>query len=360
MKLLTIVGARPQFIKAAAVSRVLSRGYSSVVEERLLHTGQHYDTGMSDVFFDELGLPRPAVNLGVGSASHGVQTARMLEGIERELLGGAYDAVLVYGDTNSTLAGALAASKLGVPVFHVEAGLRSRVASMPEEQNRIVADHLSARLYAPTITAVDNLRGEGLGSRTALVGDVMLDNAMHYAPIARRGGTLRRLGLVDGSYALATVHRAANTDTPGRLRGIFDGLAAVASRFGVKVVAPLHPRTLRCMAQAGVECGECVVAVPPAGYLDMLALEQGAAVVLTDSGGVQKEAYFLGRPSVILRDETEWTEIVDQGAACLAAADPGSIADAYAVMCRREPSGSGLFGDGSAAVKIVNDMLKNL
>lgn len=360
MKILTIVGARPQFIKAAAISRAIGARFSTQVEEHLLHTGQHYDDVMSQVFFDELGLAQPRYNLGVGSGSHGWQTARMLEGIEQVLLNDHYDGVLIYGDTNSTLAGALAASKLHIPVFHVEAGLRSFNMAMPEEQNRIVADHVATRLYAPTPTAVNNLATEGLASRTLRAGDIMLDNTLHYLTVADTCSILCNNQLEPGRYALATLHRDFNTDNPQRLRALVQALGQIAADSGEHVILPLHPRTARCLQQQGLSLPEGVRALPPASYLGMLALEQGARIVLTDSGGVQKEAYFVQRPCVILRPETEWQEIVTEGAAILADADPDRICEAYRTLVGRTIVRRPLFGDGQAADLIINDILKHI
>jgi UDP-GlcNAc3NAcA epimerase len=311
MKLVTVTGARPQFIKAAAVSRVL-RGAAGALEV-LVHTGQHYDDNMSDVFFQELEIPRPRYHLGVGSGPHGAQTGKMLEAVERVLLDEKPGAVLVYGDTNSTLAGALAAAKLHIPVAHVEAGLRSFNRRMPEEVNRVLTDHLSAWLFAPTEAAVDNLAREGIpADRTYLVGDVMYDAALYYGARARED-CLGRLGLRPGEYVLTTVHRAENTDAPERLRGLFEGLSAVAE--DVPVVLPLHPRTRAVLQRERLleACGRRLRLCEPVGYLEMVALEKHARLIATDSGGVQKEAFFYRVPCVTLREETEWVELVRLG-----------------------------------------------
>ncbi|MBQ8704570.1 MAG: UDP-N-acetylglucosamine 2-epimerase (non-hydrolyzing) [Bacteroidales bacterium] len=357
-KILTIIGARPQIIKAAAISRALRRDFSTQLAEDILHTGQHYDDNMSRIFFNELDIPQPHYNLGVGSGTHGSQSARMLEGIEQVLLEGSYSGVLVYGDTNSTLAGALAASKLCIPVFHVEAGLRSFNMAMPEEQNRLVADHLATRLYAPTQTAVTNLSHEGLTERTLLSGDIMLDNTLHYLPQALRNGFLQRNGLTDGQYILATLHRDFNTDNSIRLQAILHAIQEIMHVSGLPVVLPLHPRTANRLKELDLTLPDGVRQMPPVSYLEMLALEHGASLLLTDSGGVQKEAYFLQRPCVILRPETEWQEIVDEGAAILADADPSRILDAYHTLSNRPVCRQPLFGDGQAAQHIINDILK--
>jgi len=345
VKLLTVVGARPQFIKAAAFSRVARDQHTEV----LVHTGQHYDVQMSDVFFDELALPRPDHHLGVGSGPHGAQTAQMLERLEPVMLREAPDRVVIYGDTNSTLAGALAAAKLGIPVAHVEAGLRSFVREMPEEINRVVADRLSAYLFAPTQTAVDNLAREGITDGVTLTGDIMYDALLQHAAVAaERSRIVRDLALTPGGYVLATVHRAANTDDPARLADIIDALMLLHE----PVVLPLHPRTRAALMGTDIEVEPPVRIVDPVGYLDMLALEQGARMVLTDSGGVQKEAYLLGVPCVTLRDETEWVETLAGGWNVLAGSDTARI---LAAARRPRPSGDPppVFGDGHAAERMV-------
>jgi UDP-N-acetylglucosamine 2-epimerase len=345
LKILTIVGARPQFIKAAAFSRAVRRAHSEV----LVHTGQHYDATMSDVFFAELGLPEPDHHLGVGSGTHGWQTALMLERLETVMLRERPERVVIYGDTNSTLAGALAAAKLQIPVAHVEAGLRSFNRAMPEEVNRIVADHVSAYLFAPTRTAVSHLAREGITAGVTLTGDIMYDVLMANAPVAAARSTiLRDLGLVAKGYALATVHRAANTDAPERLADIIDALSLLKE----PVVVPLHPRTRAALMGTDIEVEPPVRLIDPVGYLDMLALQQNARAVLTDSGGVQKEAYLLGVPCVTLRDETEWTETLEGGWNVLAGADPARI---LAAARREPPSGAPppVFGDGHAAERMV-------
>ncbi|HXM57661.1 MAG TPA: UDP-N-acetylglucosamine 2-epimerase (non-hydrolyzing) [Candidatus Dormibacteraeota bacterium] len=344
MKVLTVVGARPQFIKAGAVSAVLRRDHV----EFLLHTGQHYDAMMSDVFFDELGMPAPDCNLGIGSGMHGQQTGRMLAAVEQVIVEQRPDWVLVYGDTNSTLAGALAAVKLHVPVAHVEAGLRSFDRRMPEEINRVVTDHVSSLCLCPTEAAAAQLAREGV-TGAAVTGDVMLDAFLQQAGrVPSRGGVLHRLGLEPGGFVLATLHRAENVDDAGRLRAILEGLA----RSGCEVVLPLHPRTRQAISRFGLVAGPAVHLVEPVGYLDMIALEMHAAAVVTDSGGVQKEAYFAGRPCVTVRDTTEWTETVEAGWNRLVGCRPEAIAAAVAGF---RPAGERppLFGDGRAAERVV-------
>jgi UDP-N-acetylglucosamine 2-epimerase len=345
MKVLTVVGARPQFIKAAPVSRVLRARH----EEFLLHTGQHYDDAMSDLFFRQLAIPAPDRNLDVGSGLHGVQTAAMLAGIEAVSLDYGPDWILVYGDTNSTLAGALAAAKLNVPVAHVEAGLRSYDRRMPEEVNRVVADHLSALLLCPTDTAVSNLSSEGITAGVLMVGDVMFDAFRQNLDLARqRSRILADLGLTPGKYQLLTVHRAENVDEPDHLQAILRGVAA-SDR---PTVFPAHPRTQAAMKAAAAQVGPNTRVIDPVGYLEMLLLEDGAEAIVTDSGGVQKEAYFAGRPCITLRERTEWTETVSAGWNVLVGTDPDAIAD---TMRNFRPDGDrpDLFGDGHAAERVV-------
>lgn len=321
MKTVTIVGARPQFIKAAAVSRAIAA--HGGLREILVHTGQHYDANMSDVFFDELRIPRPDYYLGIGGGPHGQMTGRQLEKIEEVLMSERPDWVLVYGDTNSTLAGALAAVKLHIPVAHVEAGLRSFNRRMPEEINRVLTDHASDLLFAPTKTAVRNLANEGIaGDKVQQVGDVMYDAALFYRDLARAPHWFDGLNVPAGEFVLCTIHRAENTDDDARLRGIFRGLA----ESGLPVVLPLHPRTRAKIADAGIVPEANIHVVPPVGYLEMTWLETHCRIVATDSGGVQKEAYFHGKPCVTLREETEWVELVEAGANLLAGADPVRIA----------------------------------
>lgn len=350
MHVMTVVGARPQFIKAAVVSRVL-RGRPGV-RESLVHTGQHYDPNMSDVFFDELDIPKPTVHLGVGSGAHGKQTGEMLAGLEKAMLDLKPDWVLVYGDTNSTLAGALAASKLHIPIAHVEAGLRSFNRRMPEEINRVVADVLSTLLFVPTETGLRNLAAEGITKNVVRTGDVMFDAALYYGD--RAGDkALQDAGVEAGKYVLCTVHRAENTDDPARLGGIFDGLARVATR--LPVVLPLHPRTRNILKQQGRAEPAGVKVIDPVAYLDMVALERRAAAVLTDSGGVQKEAYFYGVPCVTMRDETEWTETVEAGWNTLVGAEASRIERGVERALAGKPAQRpALYGDGHAGEQIAD------
>lgn len=345
MKIVTVVGARPQFIKAAPVSRQLRRTHREV----LLHTGQHYDHEMSQVFFDELDIPAPDLNLGIGSASHGRQTGEMLASIETVLMDEQPDWVLVYGDTNSTLAGALAAAKLHVPVAHVEAGLRSFNRRMPEEINRVLTDHVADLLFCPTQTAVDNLAAEGVVTGVHHVGDVMFDAMLHNGALAAtRSRVLERVGVQPGSYLLATLHRPRNTDDAGRLRAIFQAFENIEDL----IIFPAHPRTRRVMGEQAQQVPPNVRLTEPLGYLDMLQLEQQARAILTDSGGVQKEAYFFGVPCITLREETEWIETVRLGWNRLVGADRDQIV--AAVRSIRVPvECPPIFGDGHAAENIV-------
>ncbi|GGD02702.1 UDP-N-acetylglucosamine 2-epimerase (non-hydrolyzing) [Pyruvatibacter mobilis] len=307
--ILTVVGARPQFIKAAAVSRAIRARDS--MSEIMVHTGQHFDANMSDVFFDELEIAPPAHHLGIGGGGHGRMTGRMLEGIEGILEAGRPDWVLIYGDTNSTIAGALAAAKLHIPVAHVEAGLRSFNKRMPEEINRILTDHVSTLLFCPTQTAVDNLASEGITAGVHHVGDVMYDATLDAREKARETSDIvARLQLEPGKYVLSTVHRAENTDSRDALGAVLDHLKAKAAE--VPVVLPLHPRTAGAVKKHGLDFDGLTV-IDPVGYLDMAALLDGCAEVLTDSGGVQKEAYFHRKPCTTLRDETEWVETIEAG-----------------------------------------------
>lgn len=320
MKIVTIIGARPQFIKAAMCSRVFAE---HGITELIVHTGQHFDANMSEVFFDELSIPKPAHNLGIGGGSHGQNTGRMIEAIEQVLVNEKPDWVLVYGDTDSTLAGALAAVKLHIRVAHVEAGLRSFNRKMPEEINRILTDHAANLLFAPTQTAVGHLASEGIiGERVHLVGDVMFDAALHFGNLADvKSNVLALLGLQPKSYTLATIHRAENTDDPIRLDAILQGFES----FSHNIVLPLHPRTRSRIDEFGLSLSSNIKVIDPVGYIDMVMLEKNAALIATDSGGVQKEAYFYRVPCVTLRDETEWVELIEAGWNCLA--PPGSGAD---------------------------------
>lgn len=358
--ILTIVGARPQFIKAAPVSQALVNGTGSMPgnghQEVICHTGQHYDANMSQIFFDQLGIRPPEFNLGISALSHGAMTGKMLGGLEAILQSEKPDWVLVYGDTNSTLAGALAAAKLDLPVAHVEAGLRSFNRRMPEEINRVVTDHVATLLFCPTRTAVDNLAAEGITRGVHLVGDVMYDAFLRIQAAAReQSRILERMQLASGRYALATVHRQENTDDRDRLRSILDALGEIAAGDG-PVVLPLHPRTQSMLDKWGMTPPptEHLRVVPPVGYLDMVALETSARAILTDSGGIQKEAFFAKVPCITLRDETEWVELVDMGVNQVVGADAGAIVAAYhRALQTPYPAVENVYGDGLAAEKIV-------
>jgi UDP-GlcNAc3NAcA epimerase len=354
MKVVTVVGARPQFIKAAPVSRKLREKGTEV----LVHTGQHYDKSMSDVFFEELNIPAPDYHLGVGSKSHGAQTGEMLAKVEEVLLAEKPDCLLVYGDTNSTLAGALAAAKLHIPVAHVEAGLRSFNRRMPEEINRVLTDHVSRWLFCPTETAVRHLKNEGITDGVHLTGDVMMDAVLYNRQLAdEKSNVLDRLGLSSRSYVLVTLHRAENTDVPERLAGIVRAL----NQLSVPAVLPLHPRTRGKLAQTGLTIDNPNVRViEPVGYLDMLQLESHAKKILTDSGGVQKEAFFVSVPCITMRDETEWTETVELGCNILVGADTDKILDAVERFEVDFSSVAPVFGDGHAANHIAERLSADL
>lgn len=379
IRLLTVIGARPQIIKAAAISRAIKNRFEGQVEERILHTGQHYDANMSQVFFDELGIPAPDYNLGVGSGSHGVQTAKMISGIEEVLTSEHFDGIILYGDTNSTLAGAVAASKIHIPVFHIEAGLRSFNMTMPEEVNRIVCDQLSSICFSPTQTGIENLKREGFmdspakfkNGRGRLIvnsGDVMYDNSMFFATLAEeKSDILNRLGVKPDEYVLTTIHRPNNTDDPERLTNILSSLLAITEREGITLVLPLHPRTrnlldknLDAVVYEKLMNSPLVKIIPPASFFEIIVLEKNARIVMTDSGGVQKESFFFERPCVILRPETEWTEIVEYGAGVIADADPKRIVEGYDNFVGKKVKFPKLFGDSNAAEHILNEIVDYL
>lgn len=350
MKLVTVLGARPQFIKAAAVSRAVAA--KSDMTEVLVHTGQHFDSNMSDVFFDELEMAAPAYNLGIHGGSHGAMTARMLTAIEEVLMAEMPDCLLVYGDTNSTLAGALAAAKLHIPIAHVEAGVRSFNRRMPEEVNRVLTDHVATFLFAPTATARLNLRNEGVDeSAIQVVGDVMYDAALFFSEKAdRTSSVLERLGLTKQEYVLATIHRQENTDDLKRLTAIMCGLAALE----VPVVLPMHPRTRAKLAGYGIALAANIRVIDPVGYLDMVMLEKNAQVIATDSGGMQKEAFFYQVPCLTLRDETEWVELVELGwNRVLSPVDADEITATIRAQVGVRGRDARPYGDGNAAEIIV-------
>ena len=367
MKLVTIIGARPQIIKAAALSRAIRNHYKDQIQEIIVHTGQHYDDNMSQVFFDELQIPRPDYNLHVGSASHGAQTARMTEGIEDILIKEQPDFIVLYGDTNSTLAGAVAAAKIHVPIVHIEAGLRSFNKAMPEEINRIVCDHCSTLLFSPTKAGLENLKREGFpmdnegpftidNPKVYHCGDIMYDNSLHFADIAEaKTEIIQRLELAGKPFILATIHRDSNTDHPERLSAIFKAIIRLSEE--CRIVLPLHPRTSKLLKtnldeelQKQVFNNTNISLIPPVSFLEMIALERHARLVMTDSGGVQKESYFFKKPCIILRPETEWVEIVQTGNAILADADESRIMQAWQHFKDNPPTSfPEIFGDGHAA-----------
>ncbi len=355
-KIFTVVGARPQFIKAAVVSRAIAK--TEGIKEVLVHTGQHYDSNMSDVFFDELDIPRPQHNLGVGGGTHGQNTGRMLEKLETVIQFEKPDWVLVYGDTDSTLAGALAASKLHIPVAHVEAGLRSFNRRMPEEVNRVLTDHVSSVLFAPTLTAVKHLSSEGIvGDKVQLVGDVMYDAALFYKPRAKVPADTTVAQWAPKSFALCTIHRAENTDIADRIKSILTGLASAP----YPIVLPIHPRTRARLAQMGLTMPSNVHVIDPVGYLEMVWLEMICRLVITDSGGVQKEAYFHGKPCLTLRDETEWTELVELGVNRLVGVDSNKIGIS---LISNVGSGNfentSVYGTGESGETIIRHLLADL
>ncbi len=349
--ILTVIGARPQFVKAAVLSRLIRKKYSKKFKEILVHTGQHYDKNMSDVFFEEMGIPKPDYNLNIGSGSHGKMTGRMLEAIENLLLEIKPDYLLVYGDTNSTLAGALAASKMHISVVHVEAGLRSFNMQMPEEQNRIVADHLSSHLLCPTETAIENLKKEGITEGVVNVGDIMLDASLFYRGKVKTSQSflpdeIKKLN----NFFLITLHRAENTDDKERLTSIVTALNTLEGYTGV---LPLHPRTKKMLLKWGLSFKDHIKIIEPVGYLDMIRLESTCNFILTDSGGVQKEAYFFEKPCITMRDQTEWVETIEAGCNILVGADQSKILSAISIFSKNKFEYPPLYGSGDAGERIL-------
>jgi len=378
IKLLSLVGARPQIIKASAISRAIRTSFSEDITEILVHTGQHYDKEMSEVFFDELEIHKPDYNLGVGSAGHGKQTAMMITGIEEILITEKPDCVVVYGDTNSTLAGSLAASKLRFPVIHIEAGLRSFTKTMPEELNRIMSDHSSTLLFAPTNSAFKNLVSEGFRPENSppytidnpkiyLTGDIMYDNSLFFAELAekKKNKFLDRLGVERNNFVLATIHRDTNTDDSNRLQNILVTLKNLAETKNITLVMPLHPRTIvslktRLTALYTDLCNSSLIKIiPPVSYLEMIMLEKNCRMIVTDSGGVQKESHFFRKPCIILRKETEWIELVHNGTSVLVDADPELLRDEFLRLMdsHSELNYPGFYGDGKAAEFILKEIL---
>ncbi len=377
LKIITVIGARPQIIKAAAISRAIKNNYPAKIQELIVHTGQHYDNNMSNVFFEELGIPLPDYNLNVGSARHGIQTARMIEGIEELLIKEKPDYIVLYGDTNSTLAGAVAASKLNIPIVHIEAGLRSYNRKMPEEINRVTCDHLSTLLFSPTKTGYENLKREGFNQNATShynpdnpgifhCGDIMYDNSLYFSDLAEsRSKIIEQNNLVKDKYVLSTVHRDHNTDVKENLENIFNALIKISGT--IKVVLPLHPRTKNVLKAdkhkalyEKIKSNDNIILLAPVSFLDMISLEKNAALVITDSGGVQKEAYFFNNPCIILRPETEWVEIVETGNAILCGADYDKIIEAFNHFENQDKMKfPKIFGDGKASEFILKTMIDN-
>lgn len=373
ISILTIVGARPQFIKAAAISRAVRDHFAGKVREYILHTGQHYDENMSEVFFKQMQIPQPDFRLSVGSGSHGLQTGEMMRQIEEILTSQKFDALLVYGDTNSTLAGALAASKIHIPVIHIEAGLRSYNKSMPEEINRICSDHVSTFLFPPTQVAVDNLEKEGFHFKADKpvsynnpwvenVGDVMYDNSLYFAEIAQKESTITtQLGIDGKPFVLCTIHRDFNTDNMERLESIFSALNKISQENAIPIILPCHPRTAKKLAELKNKPLDSVQIIAPVSFFDMIKLEKNASQIITDSGGVQKEAYFFKVPCIVMRPETEWVEIIETGNGLLADADTQRIVDGFNHFNGRITSTyPELYGDGKASEKIIDAVVKHL
>lgn len=379
-KIITIIGARPQIIKAAAISRAIKNNFANQVNEIIVHTGQHYDENMSSIFFEELGIPEPDFNLQVGSGSHGQQTARILEGVEKLIETEKPDGIIIYGDTNSTVAAALAAGKLHLPIFHIEAGLRSFNKAMPEEINRILSDHISTLLFCPTQTAIDNLKKEGFSlenkskatidnPHTYLCGDIMFDNSLYFSKISDQKATvLEDKELKNEKFILVTIHRNANTDEAPRLNAIFNALNYIQQVTNYTIVLPIHPRTKKMMEILLDEQNKNLIdsnpkfkIIPPAGFLDIIALEKNAELIITDSGGLQKEAYFFQKPCVILRPETEWVEIVQNGNAIVTDSDEKRIVDAAnQLLVKKDYTHPTLFGDGKASEFILDKIVETL
>lgn len=379
-KIVTIIGARPQIIKSSAINRAIKTKFSDQLEEVIVHTGQHYDENMSAIFFEEMGIPTPSYNLNVGSGSHGQQTAKMIEGLETLFLKENPTAVLVYGDTNSTIAGALAAAKIHIPVVHVEAGLRSFNKAMPEEVNRIACDHMSTILFTPTKTGLDNLMREGFSENKDVkatanqpkiyqCGDVMYDNSLYFSTIsADQSSILSENELVENQYILTTIHRDSNTDIAENMTEIFQALFDIQQESGLTIVLPIHPRTKSKMeAQlpadlfAKISNNTQFKIIPPAGFIDIIALEKNARMIITDSGGLQKEAYFFQKSCVILRPQTEWVEIVENGNAILAGSEYTKIVAAFKKLhAKTDFTFPSYYGEGNAAEFICQKILEDL
>ena len=379
-RIISIIGARPQIIKSSALSRSIRNSFSDKIEEIVVHTGQHYDENMSNVFFEEMEIPKPNYNLNVGSGSHGTQTAKMIEGLEKIFLDEKPNAIVIYGDTNSTIAGAIAAAKIHIPIIHIEAGLRSFNKSMPEEINRISADHMSTLLFSPTKTGISNLEKEGFSleikskatidrPNVYLCGDIMYDNSLYFSSISNEKSTiLNNLGLEGEDYILCTIHRDSNTDIPQNLNAVFKALVNIQEKSGLKIILPIHPRTkgkmndlLELGLKEKLDSNSNFLIIPPAGFLDIIALEKNARIVITDSGGLQKEAFFFEKPCVILREQTEWVEIVENGNAILAGSNYDKIVSAFDELINRNDfTFPQFYGDGQAAHFICDKIVEDI
>jgi len=378
IKILTIIGARPQIIKAAALNRAIRNKFSNKITEIIVHTGQHYDENMSNVFFGEMQIPKPDYNLNVGSAGHGNQTAQMIVGIEEILLIEKPNFIILYGDTNSTLAGAVAAAKIHIPIVHIEAGLRSFNKNMPEEINRITCDHASTLLFSPTKTGFNNLVKEGFNTdnkpfftidnpQIYHCGDVMFDNSLHFSEIAeKKSNIINKLNLRKNQFILGTIHRDNNTDKSNRLNAIFSALNKISTKNKITTVLPLHPRTSKLLKKnlskelyQEIFNNHFIKIIKPVSFFDMIALEKNAKIIMTDSGGVQKEAYFFEKPCIIMRTETEWVEIVDNKTAIVADADEQKIIDSFNFFDNnKELTYPKIFGDGKTAEFICEEIIK--
>lgn len=375
-KIITVVGARPQIIKAAALSRTIRKNFANKIEEIIVHTGQHYDQNMSEVFFQELQIPKPNYNLHVGSGAHGAQTSEMIKGLEEILVQEKPEYLVLYGDTNSTLAGAIAASKIHIPIVHIEAGLRSFNKSMPEEINRIMCDHTSTFLFSPTHTGFKNLLNEGFtinkGKHTIdnpgifHCGDVMYDNSLFFSAISEKNSLiLKDLELQDKNYILVTIHRNNNTDDVERLSNIFNGLLQIAESSKKMMVLPLHPRTkskvdtLSPDLSKNIDKSPFIKIIPPVSFLDIIQLEKNSDLIITDSGGVQKEAYFFSKPCIVLRNETEWVEIIEADTAILVDSDPDRMKVAFEKLSGTKKKFPKIFGEGNAAGFICEKLIEN-
>ena len=379
-KIITVIGARPQIIKAAAISRAIKNNFSDKILEVIVHTGQHYDENMSQLFFEELEIPFPNYNLNVGSGSHGEQTAKMLEGLENIYMQEKPDAVIVYGDTNSTIAGALAASKIHIPVIHIEAGLRSFNKAMPEEINRIACDHMSTLLFTPSETGHRNLLNEGIKNdqkeaasidnpKIYLCGDIMYDNSLYFSAMSeQKSEILKELEITTDEFILCTIHRDTNTDDTANLNAIFRALLRIQKTSNLKIVLPLHPRTKEKLNShldenllTEINQNKNFKIIPPTGFLDIISLEKNARLIITDSGGLQKEAFFFQKPCVILREQTEWIEIVENGNALIAGANELKIISSVETLFKRTDfTYPNLYGDGNAANFICKKITEEL